>query len=535
MEKPSATTKKPSDQKENNSTASAMARIRFQLNIATGLHALFDLVNMWLGGVLIGKLLAKASAVNIPSIDTNSLMSPLYRVILLDFLSFEVAAGLATAMVVVSLISRCFELSLASNLATMKGRQLRQKVLQQAVGGNTSNSKSTKKTEKHSAPLESDWAKVASALVHHVSIVEDVCQNEEPQVLYAVLKIAFGFVFTFVVLWEAGVMILAFLILQHGASYLVEKKRAPHLKEVEENRASVHARLLDTIKNSVMIYCTGMAKAEGSAMDELEISRDEERTKSNRLRLLREATGIFTAMVPTAVPIVVWYQLSGVNNPIKALELGTAVLVVILLGCESHKSMIQLDGISDRLRAAKEAEAVINSFLGESPASQTVVDELDKTESMRFTDSDEELAPPSILEESTDGLGTRFVLEGAEQIALRQITLQYASRTDPILNNTTISFEKGKIHGYVLLIRNISNANYTFSHAYKLPSPQIGRRKWFRKEYYHEAGCWSDIPQRRIHYALAKHANRICIPGTKFVRPHHSRECFLRCCQYSNG
>jgi ABC-type multidrug transport system fused ATPase/permease subunit len=441
---------------------SSMKHVKLQLSIVTCLHAIFDLVNMWLGGVLIGKLLAKASAVSLTTAsDTTdtSLMSPFYRVILLQRLSFAAAASLAAGMVVVSVISRCAELHLAARLATIKGRDLRRKVLQRAVGGSTA--------------VEGDWATVASSLVHHVSVVEDVCQNEEPQVMYALFKVSIGFLFSFVVMWQAGAIILAFLFLQEVFGYFIEKRRAPFLEKVEDNRNDVQARLLDTIKNSVMIFTTNMAEEEGRTMHELEVVSDKERATSSQLRLLREAAGIFVAMAPTTIPVVAWLHLSGITDPIKALELGTAVLIVILLASEGHKSIITLECNKDRIRAAKDAESAISVFLGGTPSAISGKDVSEHTEVIELSEPDVETGSSLDCFEST-GLSrvTRTSVVGVDELSFKGVTVQYTGRTQPILNNRNIAFKKGKIHG--LIGESGSGKSTTMKVAAGLLSPAHG-------------------------------------------------------------
>ena len=73
------------------------------------------------------------------------------------------------------------------------------------------------------------------------------------------------------------------------------------------------------------------------------------------------------ALGEVVMPLVVYWELSGTSDPVRAFELGTAVLIVLLLGDEGHKSLLQLALLIDREVAAKEATTVLADYFAETP------------------------------------------------------------------------------------------------------------------------------------------------------------------------
>lgn len=248
----------------------------------------------------------------------------------------------------------------------------------------------------------------------------------------------------FIVLWKAGLVTLGLLIIGEGLKYLVERQRQSFHEKVEHNRTKVHAQLLDTIKNAIMIFSTKMTNTETCALGILECSEDHTaRTQDEKLRFARDLTCLPVALGTIVIPIVVYWELSGTNDPVRAFELGTAVLIVLLLGDEGHKSLLQLALLFDRELAAKEATTVLMDFLDE-PHNDGAY-QIEYT-SYNGEDTDEEnaISPPAVSKHS---LNYRISMKGMQEITLRDVTLCYPGRNTPALKEVNISFQKGVIHG----------------------------------------------------------------------------------------
>eukprot|EP00977_Amphora_coffeiformis_P018562 scaffold6577_cov175-Amphora_coffeaeformis.AAC.5 len=432
------------------SAVAAMAAARFQLRIAISIHAILDLVAKWLAGVLIGKVVVTASAT--PGA-TDMKLSPFYSAVLLEKLSFGTVAGLGFGVVVVLILALCAEKALAVRLATLTGRDLRQKILSRAVGGTTASSRSDDLVPAATALFHGDCTTGANELVRRVSLVEDFAQNEEPLIAYCQLKLLFSTVFIYIVIWEAGLIMLTLLLVGEGLKFVVEKKRHPFHENIENNRYRVHARLLDSIKNAVMIFTTKMATDEANALQVLEHSSDAVHQIDEKLRFARDLACLPLALAPIAVPVFAWLRLMGTTSPTAAFEIGTAVLIALMVGDEGHKSTLQLALVADREVAAREASVAIVNFLGEksddfSSKDGKVVDSchsLTIGQTAHDDGSDEEMASSSA---SVSAAMPRHVsVIGTSEITLREVTLLYPDRTNPVLNQVNISFARGKIHG----------------------------------------------------------------------------------------
>ena len=473
---PSTPTKKPSPSPPSTgleTNAKTMAVVERQLSLAVWTHAILDLAAKWLGGVLIGKLLTTASSSS-GSDDTLSSMSPFYRVVLLEPLSFGAVASAATALIVVLVLAVSMEKALAVRLGTLKGRLLRDKVLARATGGTSLStatgqeiSKTLGKQDQHDegedargaiSPWDGDWATVASELVRRVSLVEEFSQNEEPLIRYCWLKLALSVVCIFVVLWKAGLVTILLLVVGEGMKYLVEVQRKPFHEQVQDNRSKVHARLLDTIKNAVMIFSTKMSKAESLALQNLESSSDTSRKIDEKWRFARDLTSLPVGLGEVAIPLAAYWELSsGTIDPVRAFELGTAVLIVLLLGDEGHKSLLQLALLFDRELAAKEATAVLADYLGDHSADNASADDKGTKSSLAGvslhasddSSSDEERAVPPSSDQLAVSSVFRVCMKETQEIILKDVTLCYPGRQDPALTQVNLSFQKGVIHGLI--------------------------------------------------------------------------------------
>ena len=164
------------------------------VNIAIVIHAVLNMGVKWLGGVLIGKLLSTS----LNSGQSFGDLSPLYRIVLLDDLSFEGTAVLATIVIVLNTLAVAMERSLAVLRATERGRSLRRQVLGRA-------------TCCGAASAESDIGYTASELVRRISLIEDFQRHEESLVLYEYLVLSLSVTLVFCIWWYAGLLVVLVL------------------------------------------------------------------------------------------------------------------------------------------------------------------------------------------------------------------------------------------------------------------------------------------------------------------------------------
>ena len=467
-------TPKPSSTSYSAATGeAAIQKVQLQLRLAITMRALLDMVAKWFGAVLVGKVLATASG----AAGAVSL-SPFYRIVLLEPMPFGMVAGIGVGSAFVLVTSVGIERALAARLANLTGRNLRRKVLIRAFGGTSVASRSSvdsseaeftesltniDEAQVATAPWEGDWATVASELVRRITVIEDFCLNEEPLIFYCWLKLALSVLGIFTVLWKAGVVTLVLLVIRESVTYILEKRRQPFHNKVEENRDSVNARMLDAIKNSIMIFCTKMGDCEARSMRELEHKSDQARRADEKWRFAVELSCLPVALGPIAIPVVVWWELLGTDDPIRSFELGIAVLIALLLGDEGHKSLLQLALMLDRELAAKEATAALTDFLGENPKEskgevpkkEIEAMQSSRTGSMLLQDSDEEMASSPCQLSSSN----RFRLSSGdtEEIILDNVTLCYPGRKNAALKDVSMTFARGKIHGYVSKVWNSLN------------------------------------------------------------------------------
>ena len=413
--------------------------LKAHVNIAVVTHAVLNMGVKWLSGVLVGKLISSSfSNTQLSSEDG----SPLYQAVLLDAFSFQSTVIVAAVVIVINTLAVAAEKSLAVLRSTETGRSLRSRVLRRATSTDCGATTST----------ETDFRYTANDLVRKISLIEDFQRNEEPLVLFNYLRLLLCVAIVFVFVWYGGLVVILALVVSELGGALIEMRRLDFHQAVEDSAELVNARLLDTIKNAVMIKLTDMSKQEVSDLRQLEEGSDDCRYRDAKLRFVREFTKIISiSLVPVVIPLLVWYDLSGTDDPVRAFELGTAVLVCLVTLDEGHKSVLALALIADRQLAASDAQDTVDEFLGVKPVHDDDDDHDDSETQRKGTSSkgkqtkreDAELGTTSQL------APTRSSIPNGEAVSLEKVTVRYPGRTLPVLKNVCRTFSRGKVHGLI--------------------------------------------------------------------------------------
>lgn len=423
------------------------------IKIAGGANAVVTMCAKWIVGIMVGKLMGVGAQ------DTST--TPFYDLVLLNNVSFPTVTILAVLIVTVNTIAAAAMSSLSVLRSAETGRRLRRQILENndndddsmnaaAGGGGGNNGTATSSS--------ADIGHTATDLVAKITLIEDYQAYDEHWIFFNWIRLVLCIVFTFVFTWYGGVIGLVMVLSSEVLGNVIEKVRLKSHEFIEENSNQVGHRLLDVVKNTVMIKIMGTTKEEGTALRELEELSDSYRVQDAKLRFLRDsAKTLLVAMVPPLIALATWPIVNG-EDAEEALRAATSILVTVLLLDEGHKSLIYLSFVYDRQNAATEAQAFVDGYLGKtsSPTTGGTNNEMDEVteilceeSSHSHGDKAQTTTAKATVKFATEKTFTRTESPGLEAITVRNVHLAYPGRNLQVLNGFAKAFKKGRIHALI--------------------------------------------------------------------------------------
>lgn len=188
------------------------------------------------------------------------------------------------------------------------------------------------------------------------------------------------------------------------------------------------------------------------ALRGIERTAERARQVDARYRLIRDAVRLsLNVLVAPIMAFTGWHMIQQAETGIEALDESCAVLVSVVLLDQMHKALTSLHYIHDRQLGANRAKQAIDDFLACNASNGS--DDNTEVETERDEDnlsSEDDMSYDIEAGESTaskGGDGPKNTKKNA--VCLQDISLKYAGREVPVLDQYSQQFEKGMIHGLV--------------------------------------------------------------------------------------
>eukprot|EP00549_Striatella_unipunctata_P020131 CAMPEP_0118674710 /NCGR_PEP_ID=MMETSP0800-20121206/1038_1 /TAXON_ID=210618 ORGANISM="Striatella unipunctata, Strain CCMP2910" /NCGR_SAMPLE_ID=MMETSP0800 /ASSEMBLY_ACC=CAM_ASM_000638 /LENGTH=369 /DNA_ID=CAMNT_0006569933 /DNA_START=297 /DNA_END=1406 /DNA_ORIENTATION=- len=191
-----------------------------------------------------------------------------------------------------------------------------------------------------------------------------------------------------------------------------------------------------------------MGKHEQNSLQELEQASNLHRRKDLQLKFMRDLSKTFLTSLPSTVILLVgWRIVNNIDSIAEGIDAGFSVVVAIYLFDEVLKALISLNYLQDRKDEATEALEAINTFIEQIPPSGSKTEQK-KEHHMEDVSNVTEQDP-----EQPGDYSTSFEIieesSATDNLTLKNISLSYKPRNNPVLERHSISFERFKIHGLI--------------------------------------------------------------------------------------
>jgi len=198
------------------------------------LSAVLTLTTKWLFGIVIRKLITMQIPI-VGDYDTK----PMFDVIFLESLSFEMTLGLAAASTILVALSYAETTSLALLRSAKTGRKLRSRILQAVVGPHNS---------RMASAVDSSGYK-ANELIVKINLIENFVAYDEHGLTMHRATLAMALVLSFIFIWFGGVIAVAMAVCSKFFDHMFDRARSKYRHRIERNTDRANAQFLDVIKN----------------------------------------------------------------------------------------------------------------------------------------------------------------------------------------------------------------------------------------------------------------------------------------------